>query len=76
MVLVSRSTLSFGVPEATALIAIRRDAGEETGVGELLTAIRENVRRDRKAGFITAEETEKMLDQFDTFMSPYGVNVH
>ncbi len=35
---------------AAALIAIRRDAGEEAGVGELLAAIRDNVRRYREAG--------------------------
>jgi TolB-like protein len=34
---------------AAALIAIRRDAGEETGVGELMAAMRDNVRRYREA---------------------------
>jgi tetratricopeptide (TPR) repeat protein len=36
---------------AAALIAIRRDAGDEAGVGELLAAARDNVRRNREAGF-------------------------
>ncbi len=35
---------------AAALIAIRRNAGEEAGVGELLAAMRDNVRRYREAG--------------------------
>jgi len=34
------------------LIAIRRDAGEEAGVGELVAAMRDNVRRYREAGII------------------------
>ena len=34
---------------AAALITIRRDAGEETGVGELIAAMRDNVRRYREA---------------------------
>ena len=34
---------------AAALITIRRDAGEEIGVGELIAAIRDNVRRYREA---------------------------
>jgi hypothetical protein len=42
----------FRVNEATALIAIRRDAGEETEVGELLAGIKENVLRYREAGII------------------------
>jgi TolB-like protein len=39
---------------AAALIAIRRDAGEEARVGELIAAIKDNVRRYREAG-ITAD---------------------
>ena len=39
----------FSAYEAAALIAIRRDAGAETGIGELLAAIRDNVRRYREA---------------------------
>jgi len=35
---------------AVALIAIRRDAGEEAEVGELVAAIRDNVRRYHQAG--------------------------
>ena len=40
----------FPIDAAAALIAIRRAAGEETEVGELLAAIRDNVRRFREAG--------------------------
>ena len=40
----------FQANHAAALIAIRRDAGDETGVGELLAAIRDNVRRYRETG--------------------------
>ena len=39
----------FQVNHAAALIAIRRDAGEETGISELLVAIRDNVRRYHEA---------------------------
>ncbi len=39
--------------DAAALIAMRRDAGEEAEVGELMAAIRDNVRRLRETG-ITA----------------------
>jgi TolB-like protein/DNA-binding winged helix-turn-helix (wHTH) protein/Tfp pilus assembly protein PilF len=39
----------FRVESAAALIAIRRDAGEEDRVGELLAAIRDDVRRLREA---------------------------
>jgi len=42
----------FHTATAAALIAIRRDAGEETGVGELVAAIRDNVRRYKKAGIV------------------------
>ncbi len=40
----------FQANHAAALIAIRRDTGDETGVGELLVAIRDNVRRCREPG--------------------------
>jgi tetratricopeptide (TPR) repeat protein len=45
----------FTIIDATALIAIRQDAGEAAGVEELLAAIKENVRRYRQAGIIRAE---------------------
>jgi len=41
----------FRLHEAAALTAIRRDAGGEIGVGELLVAIRDNVRRYHEADF-------------------------
>jgi len=40
---------------AAALFAMRRDAGEEAEVGELVAAIRDNVRRYREAGIIRAD---------------------
>ena len=43
----------FEVFDAAALISIRRDAGDEAGVGELLVAIKDNVRRYREAGYTT-----------------------
>jgi TolB-like protein/DNA-binding winged helix-turn-helix (wHTH) protein/Tfp pilus assembly protein PilF len=41
----------FELPDAAALIAIRRDAGDETGVDEILAAIKDNVRRYRETGY-------------------------
>ncbi len=35
----------FTITHAAALIAIRRDAGDEIGVDEILAAIKDNVRR-------------------------------
>jgi len=43
----------FQIQDATALIAIRRDAGEETGIDELLDAMRDNVRRLREAAWVS-----------------------
>ncbi len=47
--LVTRSGL-FQSASAAALITIRSDAGNEVGVGELVAAIRDNVRRYHEAG--------------------------
>ena len=52
--LVTRDGL-FNTSSAVALIAIRRDAGEEATVGELVAAIRDNVRRYREAGMIVGD---------------------
>ena len=41
----------FELYHAAALIAIRRDAGDEIGVDEILAAIKDNVRRYREAGY-------------------------
>ena len=41
----------FELYDAAALIAIRRDAGDEIGVDEILAAIRDNVRHYREAGY-------------------------
>ncbi len=49
---ISKRSDLFHTLSAVALIAMRRDAGEETEVGELITAIRDNVRRYRKAGIV------------------------
>jgi TolB-like protein/Tfp pilus assembly protein PilF len=61
----------FGVYSAAALIAIRRDAGEEAGVSELVAAIRDNVRRYREAGiigvvdrFLSADFEEGVADYY------------
>ena len=42
----------FPTASAAALIIIRRDAGEDAQVGELMVAIRDNVRRSREAGIV------------------------
>ncbi|MCH7833495.1 MAG: tetratricopeptide repeat protein [Proteobacteria bacterium] len=44
----------FDANDAAALIAVHRAAGEEAEVGELVAAIRDNVRRYREAGIIRA----------------------
>jgi hypothetical protein len=51
------------VPTAAALIAIRRDAGEEESTSELVAAIRENVRRSREAGI-----TVTNVGGYETFL--------
>jgi TolB-like protein/Flp pilus assembly protein TadD len=48
----------FGPQSAAALIAIRRDAGEEAGVDELLVAMRDNVYRLREAGVTGSGHTD------------------
>jgi TolB-like protein/DNA-binding winged helix-turn-helix (wHTH) protein len=53
----------FQVPTAAALITIRRDAGEEESISELVVAIRENVRRSREAGITTT-----LLDGYESFL--------
>ena len=42
---------NFDITHAAALVAIRRDAGDETGVDEILAAIKDNVRRYREIGY-------------------------
>ncbi len=46
----------FRITSSAALIAIRRDAGEEAEVGELVAAIRDNVRRYHAAGMIVTTQ--------------------
>lgn len=48
------------IGHAAALIAIRRDAGDEIGVDEILAAIKDNVRRYREAGtsYLSADYEE------------------
>ena len=45
----------FQAHSAAALITIRRDAGEDAEVGELVAAIRDNLRRYHEAGITGAE---------------------
>jgi len=52
---VTRSGI-FSTSGATALIAIRRDAGEESSTGELVAAIQDNVRRYNEAGITGTDE--------------------
>ena len=53
---VTRLPFQFTNIDAAALIAARRAAGEEAGIGELLAAIRDNVRRSREAGITRANQ--------------------
>jgi TolB-like protein/DNA-binding winged helix-turn-helix (wHTH) protein/Flp pilus assembly protein TadD len=53
----------FRVPTAAALIAIRRDAGKEDSVGELVAAIGENVHRSREAGI-----THTLWGGYETYL--------
>jgi hypothetical protein len=53
---VTMSLIGFMILDAAALIAARRDAGDEAGVGELVAAIRDNVRRGREAGITRASQ--------------------
>ena len=46
----------FPTGSAAALIAIRRNAGEESAIGELVAAIRDNVRRYHEAGITGATD--------------------
>jgi len=61
----------FFARSAAALIAIRRAAGEEAEVGELVAAIKDNVRRYREAGmtesrlFSSADIEEGLTDYLD-----------
>jgi len=45
----------FSANCAAALITIRHDAGDEAGIGELLVAMRDDVRRSREAGMTGAK---------------------
>jgi len=49
---ISKRSELFGTATAAALIAARRDAGEEVKVDELVAAIMDNVRRYREAGIV------------------------
>ena len=52
---------SFTIAQATALIAARLKVGEEARVGELLAAIKDNVRRYREAGITRIADYEEGL---------------
>jgi TolB-like protein len=58
--LVSRYGL-FQTGSAAALITIRRNAGEEAEVGELVAAIRDNARRYREAGITRFDLLSNLL---------------
>ncbi len=47
----------FVIDRVAALIAVRRAAGDEDNVADLLAAIRDNVRRYREAGIATSADT-------------------
>jgi len=49
---ISKRSDIFRTVTAAALIAIRRDAGEDAETDELIAAIRDNVRRYREAGIV------------------------
>ena len=57
----------FQSASAAALIAIRTDAGKAAGVGEVVAAIRDNVRRYREAGIT------RYTGMTEAYLS-YGVN--
>lgn len=58
----------FGLKNAVALIAIRRDAGDNKGADELLAAIRDDIRRLREAGFAT---THYMSTDYEDGLAAY-----
>jgi TolB-like protein/DNA-binding winged helix-turn-helix (wHTH) protein/tetratricopeptide (TPR) repeat protein len=59
---------AFGLKNAAALIAIRRDAGDNKGTDELLAAIRDDIRRLREAGFAT---THYMSTDYEDGLAAY-----
>jgi hypothetical protein len=65
----------FHTADAAALIAIRRDAGEEAEVGELMAAMRDNVRRYREAGVIRAYSFYHSVD-YEEGLADYLAGEH
>ncbi len=61
------------IGHAAALIAIRRDAGDEIGVDEILAAIKDNVRRYREAGYTNG--TSYFSDGTSYFSADYEEGV-
>ena len=61
----------FQTNTAAALIAIRRDAGEEAKVGELVAALRDNVRRYREAGITRANLRYNESVDYDEGLAAY-----
>lgn len=57
------TSTGFRVDHAAALIAVRRSAGEDRSVTDLLAAIRDNVRRYREAGIATSEDTSPDFEE-------------
>jgi TolB-like protein/Tfp pilus assembly protein PilF len=56
---------------AAALIAMRRDAGEEAEVGELVAAIRANVRRYHEAGIVRARILYDLSVDYEEGLAAY-----
>jgi hypothetical protein len=57
------TSTGFRVDHAAALIAVRRSAGEDRSVTDLLAAIRDNVCRYREAGIATSEDTSPDFEE-------------
>jgi TolB-like protein/Tfp pilus assembly protein PilF len=70
---VTRST-TFPYDMAAALIAIRRDAGEEAGVDELVAALRDNVRRCHEAGITVSSSS--LSPDFEAGLADYFSGEH
>ena len=63
----------FGLGNAAALIAIRRDAGDDAGAAELLAAIWDDVRRLREADFAT---THYLSTDYEEGLAAYLAGEH
>ena len=66
----------FRIADAAALIDIRRDAGEEANVAEILAAIMDNVRRYREAGAIKYNLISAYSADYEEGLATYLVGSH